>query len=151
MKPYLDKLVPFSVPVPVLYKPLNFPLKELVSPEIYAKFGERAWEFFDERILRNIQWVRERLGPTRVNNYSMGLKYRGFDAFEFRKTGVSQHNHGRALDFEVIGMPSEQVRQYLVTHQNEMPEPNVWVEKGTPHCHMDVRCSDKKGVYLFNP
>lgn len=141
---------PPVVPVKIMFKPKNFTLKELVSPEIYAKYGEKGWEFFDERLLRNIQWLREKLGKAiRVNHDH--LRYCGFDAGEFRKFGVSQHNMGRALDFEVVGMTSEEVRKFLIANHKEMPEPNIWVEAGVPHNHMDVRYSDKKGIYLFNP
>lgn len=131
-----------------IYKPKNFVLKELVSPEILKQFGEKAWEFFDERLLRNLQFLRDNLGPIRVNNGTT-FKYRGFDACEYRKNGVSQHNHGRGVDYDVVGKPAQKVREWILINQDRLPEPNCWIEDGVDWNHMDVRCSDKKGVYVF--
>ena len=167
---YFDSYEPYLKPLPVvqyamkvivtvktpvkpeevkeIYKPKNFVLKELVSPEILKQFGEKAWEFFDERLLRNLQFLRDNLGPIRVNNGTT-FKYRGFDACEYRKNGVSQHNHGRGVDYDVVGMPAQKVREWILINQDRLPEPNCWIEDGVDWNHMDVRCSDKKGVYVF--
>lgn len=132
-----------------LYKPKNFALKELVSPKIYKKYGEQAWQFLDERMLRNLQWVRDNLGPVLVNGG--GNSYRGFDACEYRKKGTSQHNHGRAVDFTVKGMDSALVREWIISNQKDAPEPNMWLEEDVGWCHLDVRFSQYKGVHLFKP
>jgi hypothetical protein len=131
-----------------LYKPKNFALKELVSPAILTKFGEKAWEFFDERVLKNLQFIRDSLGPIKVNNGTT-LTYRGFDACEYRLNGVSQHNHGRAIDFDVVGKTAKEVREWIVKNQDKLPEPNCFLEDDVTWVHMDVRFSNKKGVYLF--
>lgn len=131
-----------------IYKPKNFALKELVSPEIFKQYGDKAWEFFDERLLRNLQFLRDNLGPIKVND-GVTFKYRGFDACEYRKEGVSQHNHGRAIDCDVIGMSAQKVREWIFKNQDRLPEPNCWIEDNVAWLHIDVRVSDKKGVYLF--
>ena len=148
LMPYLNS---FSEEKKELYIPKDFDLQEFVSPGIYEKFGEKAWQFLDERLLRNIQWLRDELGSITVNNYKWGgsNKYRGFDEGVYRKTGTSQHNMGRALDFDVKGKTAQEVRKILLERQNELPEPNIWVENDVNWVHMDVRYSDKKGAYFF--
>lgn len=151
--PYWNILQPQVVQPPStgLYKPPNFSLKELVSPAILIKLGEKAWELLDERALKNLQFFRETFGITYVNHQV--LNYRGFDACEFRKDGTSQHNHGRAFDCNFRNYTAEQVRDWLKVPTNlaKVPYPNIWVEIGTSWFHFDVRYSDKKGIYFFNP
>ena len=140
-------------PAPIvekLYKPKNFVLKELVSPIILNTYGDKAWEFLDERLLKNIQFIRDSLAkPIRVNNGTT-YKNRCFDAVEERKTGTSQHNMGRAIDFDVVGMTAEQVRKWISDNYTKFPEPNIWIEKNTSWIHMDVRYSNNKGLYMFS-
>jgi hypothetical protein len=136
-----------------MYKPKNFALYELVSKPVYEEFGERAWQFLDERILKNIQAVREHYGVSvRVNDWKWGGKfqYSGFDEGVFRTQGTSQHNMGRALDFNVKGIPAQKVRDDIVAGKIALPHPDVWIEKDVDWVHMDVRYSDKQGVYQFN-
>lgn len=139
------------IPAQFFYKPLNFKLAELVPKAVHDKLGDKAWELLDERMLRNLQFFRENLGPIMVN--SLTQQYRCFDPSEFRKGGLSQHNHGRAVDCTFKNYSSEQVREWIKKPENfsRLPEPDIWVELGMPHFHFDVRNSDKKGLYFFNP
>jgi len=143
-----------TVVVHSLYKPKNFDINELVPPSVHARLGEEAcWQLFDRRLLKNLQWLRDRFGITYVNNGS--LTYRGFDDGGFRKNGTSQHNHGRAIDCHFKHYTIKQVHDILSKEYINMPEPNIWVEKtsgGKPitWLHMDVRYSDKQGIYYFN-
>ena len=130
-----------------MYKPKNFALKELVSKATLDKYGEQAWQFLDERMLRNLQYIRETLGkPITVNTFL--LQQRCFDPGEERGP-YSQHAHGGAVDFSVQGMTAHQVREWLKTAT--LPEPNIWVEEDVGWCHLDVRYSEFKGVHFFKP
>ncbi len=146
LEPYLNLLFPSG-----LYKPPNFKLEELVPKAIIDKLGEKAWELLDERMLRNLQFFRENLGPILVN--SLTQQYRCFDPSEYRKEGISQHNAGRAVDCTFKNYTSQWVREWLRKPENasRLPFPDIWVELGTTHFHFDVRYSDKRGVYFFNP
>lgn len=53
----------------MINKPEYFGLEEIVCPHVYFKYGERAWQFRDQKQLDNLDWVRLRLGPTFVNNW----------------------------------------------------------------------------------
>lgn len=136
------------------WRPKNFSLKELVSKKCYNKYEERAWQFLDIRMVQNLQAVRDHYGvPVYCNNWHRGgrFSYRGFDEGGFREHGYSQHNHGRAIDFTVKGITSEQVRQDIIDGKIELPHPDVWLEDDVAWVHMDIRDSDKKGVYVFQP
>lgn len=141
-------------PKPRLYKPKNFDIKELVSKITFNKYGERAWQFYDQRILECLQYVRDFYGvPVTVNDWYKGgrFQYRGFDEGGFRKHGYSQHNHGRAIDFIVMGISSNQVRNDLRSGKLKPPYP-IWVEDKVGWNHWDVRASDKmETVYFFQP
>lgn len=150
----IEKVISFVTPTkkPILFKPKNFDLKELVSKFIFEKFGERAWQFFDHRILENLQAIREHYGvPITVNDWHKGgtFQYRGFDEGGFRKEGTSQHNHGRAIDYIITGISAEQHRKDLKGGKIKLPYPNVYVEDEVTWNHMDVRQSENIGVYLF--
>jgi len=136
-----------------VYRPKNFILEEFVSKEIFKKYGERAWQFLDERMTENVQAIRDYYGvPVTANNWKWGgqFQYRGFDAYEFRKTYVSQHHAGRACDLDVQGKTAQQVRDDIVSGRLVLPHPNVWIEDNVNWNHMDVRFSEVEGVYQFN-
>ena len=57
-----------------MYKCKHFTIKELVSPQVYNKFGEFAWKFFDERFLKDLDTIREYHGPITINNWCYGGK-----------------------------------------------------------------------------
>lgn len=42
-----------------MYKCKYFGIKEIVSKIVYQKFGEFAWGFFDEDVLRDLDTIRE--------------------------------------------------------------------------------------------
>ena len=56
-----------------MYKCQKFTIKELVSKQVYQKFGERAWMFFDEQLLRDLDTLRLYHGlPIPINNWATG-------------------------------------------------------------------------------
>lgn len=50
-----------------------FDIQELVCRHVYEKFGDNAWQFFDNRLLETLLVIREKLGkPIYVNNWQVG-------------------------------------------------------------------------------
>ena len=50
-----------------------FDIQELVCRHVYEKFGDIAWQFFDNRLLETLLVIREKLGkPIYVNNWQVG-------------------------------------------------------------------------------
>lgn len=157
-KPYLkyvsDLRLKQDIVVPQIidtssYRPKYFNIKELVPANIYSAFGDTAWQFLDRRVIMNLDYIREKIGKPILVNYGR-LNYRGYDDGGYRNNN-SQHKHGRAIDFDVIGMSAQQVRDWIVKNYKNFPEPNIWIEDDVTWVHMDVRYSDKKGIYLFKP
>jgi hypothetical protein len=145
----------------MIYKPDFFALDELVCLEIYHKFGEVAWQFFDNRLLITIDTIRQRIGRViTVNDWQVHGQFtqRGFrclqcqlvkDAINTGRLYVSPHMTGQAVDFDVEGMVAEEVRQYIIKNQNLWPYP-IRLEAGVGWVHMDVRDAEQGKVWLFN-
>lgn len=142
-----------------MYKPKNFGLKELVCPEVYNKYGETAWEFFDPHLLETLDRLRVALHKKIIiNNWSAGGKFtqRGLRCnlcelvetkTKSKKIYMSSHILGKAVDFNVDGMTAEEVRKWIITHQNEIPYP-ICLEADVSWVHLDMRDKGRQ-VYVF--
>ncbi|MCR5261955.1 MAG: hypothetical protein K6C94_08985 [Candidatus Gastranaerophilales bacterium] len=52
----------------MIYQCKYFKLQELVSPLVFNRYGEFAWAFFDENILRDLDLIRQNFGSGIVIN-----------------------------------------------------------------------------------
>lgn len=101
-----------------------FKAHELVPPSVYKEHGERALRFIDTRIIDILTFLRDYYkSPITVNNYMYGgqLKNRGLRLEGlpfFRK--YSCHSFGRAVDFNVKGVPTEQVYQDIFNMADDL-------------------------------
>lgn len=137
-----------------------FGIKELVCPHVYEIWGENAWQFLDDRMLKNLEWIRERIGkPIIVNNWATGGQYsqRGLrctrcvlviEKVDLRKVYLSAHIQGKAVDFHVVGMTAEEVRDWIIEHADELPYP-ARLERDVSWVHMDTRVCSYEKVELF--
>lgn len=137
-----------------------FDIGELVCRDVYDKFGEGAWQFFDGRLLETLLVVREKLGkPVYVNNWQWGgiLTQRGLrcnvcplvrEKTKLQKVYVSAHLQGTALDFDVKGMDASEVRQWIGKNQILLPYP-VRLESDVPWVHLDLRNDGSKGKVVY--
>lgn len=138
-----------------------FLLHELVCDHIYEKYGETAWQFIDEKAIITIDWIREKLDkPIYINNYEWGggqtqsgvrcnicqLVKKWTDD---NKVYMSAHITANAFDFSVKGMTAEEVRNWLVRNQEDLPYP-IRLEAGVDWVHLDTRNTGQK-IYFFNP
>ena len=130
------------------YRPKYFALKELVPPGILAKYEEQSWWFFDDRLLRAADLLRESFGPMYVNTWGLsdtvqkaygvrvaaGLRLPWMSE-EYRLS--SQHAHGRALDALFRDATSDEVRAAIKSDRElfsmitEIEEGVGWVHFGT--------------------
>ena len=142
-------------------KSCYFDLKELVCPDVYRRFGERAWIFLDEKLLDTLAVLREKIfdRPMLVNTWAAGGAFtqRGLRcnlcplAREKSAAGVpylSAHNLGKAVDFDVPGLSAETVRETIVKNQILLPH-SIRLEKGTSWVHLDVYDEGKGRIYFF--
>jgi hypothetical protein len=141
-----------------------FGIEELVDKEVYDKYGERAWKFIDETILECLLILREGLDkPITINNWKSGGRFsqRGLrhnmSSLVKNKTRVylSAHIFGKAVDFDVQGMTSVEVREWINSNADLFPY-KIRLErnsKGTPisWVHMDTMSEPKNPrVYMFD-
>ena len=135
-----------------------FELNELVCPDVLHSYGETAWSFFDSRLLTTLEMIRTRLNrPIIINNYHDGGKYtqRGFrcNLCDLVKNAkgiyVSAHMTGQAVDFDVEGCISSEIRDYIIKNKNIWPYP-IRLEAGVSWCHLDTRGNTLQKVTLFS-
>ena len=90
-----------------MYKCKHFKIQELVSPIVYSQWGDKAWMFFDEDFLKDLDTIREHWDRAIiVNNWAKGgnLKQCGLrsnldDLVKNKKTlYLSAHCMGKAVD-----------------------------------------------------
>lgn len=133
-----------------------FDLPELVCMEVYNKYGDAAWGFFDPRLLWDLLYIRKGIAkPIFVNSWQIGGSYsqRGLRcnlcdlvAAQTRKRSVylSAHQQGMAVDFTVNGMSAEEARNWIKAHALLLPYP-CRLEADVNWVHLDVRNDGAKG------
>ena len=150
-----------------------FDLEELVDEATFKKYGQRAWSFLCPRLLETILIIREGIGkPFYVNNWAItgpgetvyderGLRVNLSDLVKAKtnkgKLYVTAHLMGKALDFKVKGMNSDDVRKWIVDNAHLLPY-KVRLEnkilstgKTITWVHIDVYWEPQNPkVYLFN-
>lgn len=137
-----------------------FGIKELVCKDVYTKFGDKAWSFFDDRLLATLLWIRENIGkPMTINTWANGGQFsqRGLrcnlcalvaDKTKKGQLYVSAHMEGTGCDFDVQGMTAAQVRQWLINYKHMLPYP-IRVEDGTSWVHIDLRNDGSAGKLIL--
>jgi uncharacterized protein YcbK (DUF882 family) len=126
---------------------------ELVSKNYYYQFTDKnqIFDLFDQKLQAVVVWIRQSLDkPMVVNNWKQGggFNQRGYRAGDCTiGAPKSLHKQGMALDFDVVGMTAEEVRQWIIANQDGLPF-NIRIEAGVSWVHIDVMDKGKK-VYLF--
>ena len=127
-----------------------FDIMELVCPHVYNAFGDRAWQFIDDKLLETLLVVREdilKVGIT-VNTYHKNGIYdeRGLRCnlceIVMGKTKantcyLSAHVNGAGIDFTARGMSAEMVRVKIKANENLLPH-SIRLERDVTWVHMDI-------------
>lgn len=126
----------------------NFNIKELVCPHCYNKFKENAWQFISTELLSILYTLRYVIfnKPIIVNTYhkegrfsQRGLRCNKCNLVK-NKTDIylSAHCFGKAFDFSVDGVTSEDTRNAIIQNINKFEYP-IRLEKDTDDwVHIDV-------------
>lgn len=143
-----------------------FKVQELVSKAVYDKWGEKAWNFLDEKLLETLLVLRKDIlkVPLVCNDWCYGGKssQRGLRenicsiVKEKTDKGVlylSQHNFGKAVDLVSSKMSADDMRKTIKANEKKLPY-NVRVEDGVSAptwLHVDLMCdiNQKEKVYFF--
>lgn len=126
----------------------NFNIKELVCPHCYNKFKENAWQFISTELLSVLHTLRYVIfnKPIIINTYhregrfsQRGLRCNKCNLVK-NKTDIylSAHCLGKAIDFSVDGVTSEDTRSAIIQNINKFEYP-IRLEKDTDGwVHIDV-------------
>lgn len=122
-----------------------FQITEFVCPDVFQKFGERAWQFFDTEFLYCILLLRETVlcAPMYINNYKKGYTQKGLRCNRCQivrgKAAVylSGHVLAKAVDFTVAGMTAAQARQKIKENADLFPC-RIRLEKDVSWVHFDT-------------
>ena len=134
-----------------------FKIQELVCPDVYKRFGEQAWYFFDESLLRTILWLRKTINvPITINNWVNGGNFsqRGLrcNTCEMVKSKtrpyLSAHILGKGVDLDVKGYTAQQTRDFIIEHAATLPC-KIRLEKDVNWVHLDVRNFGNAKIQLF--
>lgn len=146
-----------------------FGIYELVDKHVFNTFGETSWQFFDTDTLHVLLVIREGIGkPIDINNWKWNGQYQerglrtNIGAITKKKTlqgrlYLSGHLLGKAFDFKIQGMKSDDVRTWIVDNQDIMPckvrleNMKLSTGKTISWVHFDTKFLDKNPkIYLFN-
>lgn len=120
-----------------------FTIKELVCPHIYAKWGERAWQFLQTDYLHSLLIIRRDILREPMSCNGGGFTQRGMrcnicELVSSKSTPyLSSHILGQAGDFSVEGMTAEEARERIKEGADLLPC-NIRLEGGVGWLHLDT-------------
>lgn len=137
-----------------------FKIQELVSDGVYKKYGDKSWEFIDDRLVETLDQLREFFGrPITVNNWYFGgnLSQRGYrankDPMVNGKSGYycSQHCMGRAVDFNVKDLSTQEVYNMIVDNIDKFPHIKrlEHIDTAKTWTHIDLSNTSKNELVIF--
>lgn len=135
----------------------KFKISELVCNEVYARFGEGAWRFLDDKILQVLYILRFVIfnAPITINNgknfTQRGLRCNRCQLVKSKSTPyLSAHVLGKAFDLDVKGYTAEQARQKIKSNISKFPFP-IRMENKVNWVHIDVIDMDNGAkLTMFN-
>ncbi len=134
----------------------HFHLEELVPKAIFEQYGARSKWFIDPQLIVAIEWIRTRYGKAMtINNWSNGGSFQN-RGFRTPTTTVgarlSQHKFGRAADFNIDGMTSQEVFTDLVGISEQLPFTTIENVAYTPTwSHIDCRWTGGDSLLIVAP
>jgi hypothetical protein len=132
-----------------------FKVQELVPESVYRDRGERSIQLIDNRIVKFIEGLRDALGRSiTVNDWLWGgeFAYRGLrDSNSSVYSKYSQHSFGRAIDFDVKGMTSQEVREWIIDNRDvDFVKPITFIEGSVNWVHVDCRGGTGGDLWLWD-
>lgn len=137
----------------------HFSIEEFVPKPIFDRYMANSKWFIDPKLVAIAEFIREEFElPMTINNWHKGGKFqeRGYRV-PTTQTGArySQHKFGRAIDFNIQGIPPQEVAEWIkasfaylkplglttIEHPDDTP---TWT-------HIDVRNSGMNELLIVNP
>lgn len=129
----------------------------MVDAQTAKRDGDKAWGYFDLRLLEVLLWIREGLNIRMVINtktqQQRGLRTNICDIVKAKTLAcilyISAHLLGKGVDFSSPDMSAKDIRQWIREHIDECPWPiRLEDDKSAPTwVHIDVcNITDQKLV-----
>lgn len=127
------------------YRCAWFGIEELVPRHMFEEYGEKCWEFFDDRLLLTLDSLRDVYGPIYINDWKREIEWNGLRTPEYPNYRYSsQHNFGRAANMKFENWVAQEVIDDIIKqpklaefeHINALRVDVSWV-------HIDLRNSDR--------
>ena len=136
-----------------------FKVKELVSNNVYQKYGESAWKFFDTEFLHTLLVLRRDILCVPLVCNGGSSQQRGLrentspmvrEKTESNKMYLSAHCLGKGCDLSSPKMTAEEMRKAIVLKASLLPY-KVRIEKDVTWLHIDIMTApdQKEKIYLF--
>ena len=133
-----------------------FKVKELVCPHTYQRYGENAWQFLSTCYLETLLVVREQILAAPMYCNTSNLNQRGLRCnlcpivSNKQSLYLSAHILGKAGDFTVRGLTTEEARNKIIQNAHLLPYP-IRMEKNVTWLHIDTLPQHNivEKVYLF--
>lgn len=142
-----------------------FKIYELVTPEIYDKYGEKAWWFINPLLSTSLDDIREGVSEEigrpiyiKINTWyyhqihntgEVGFTESGLRDFN-TTTGakMSIHKLGGAADLKPVGISCAKLRQHILANPVKYPFVRAVEIRGT-WVHIDVRATGSDTVMII--
>jgi len=137
----------------------SFHIQEFVPKEIYDKFGEKSIWFVRQDLIELAQFIRDYFGrPMTINNWHKGGKFneRGYRTPD-STTGskYSQHKLSGAIDFNIEGMTSNEVRSLILADSKRFLSHNLTTLEHEDYAptwvHADMRTTNLNSILIVKP
>jgi hypothetical protein len=143
-----------------MYKCQYFKIQELVSPIVFKTYGEFAWSFFDENLLKDLDSIRELTGsPLIVNGNFRGCSYIesglrcNMDSIVAIKKQpyLSAHVLGRAFDIKSRKLSSQKLYDFILTNQHKFKAIKRMedIKKTPTWVHIDSLNTNNNNIAIF--
>ena len=136
-----------------------FKVKELVSNNVFTKYGESSWRFFDTEFLHTLLVLRRDIICTplicNVGEYQQRGLRENIAPLAWSKTNagvlyLSAHCLGKGCDLTSTKMTAAEMRVRIKEKAKLLPY-KVRVEDDVTWLHIDIMCepTQKEKVYFF--
>lgn len=131
-----------------MYKCKFFKITELVHPSILSKYGEdKCWTFFDDRLLKFIDWLREKYGSIVINSSS--AKNCGARPMESTVgAGMSAHKLFRGFDCHIMSIEKKYLKKADKAKAYSSVRKEIMKEKEWDFLNFEITSSNEPITWL---
>lgn len=144
----------------MVYKSKYFNIKELVSPIVFKAYGDFAWSFFDEQLLKDLDLLRELWGnPLIINDWSWGGVYKesglrcnvDYLVKSKSKPYLSAHTMGKAVDIKTHTHSNKKLYLFILANQEKFKSFNRLedIKKTNGWVHVDMFQAKGDKITIF--